>query len=51
MALDALFHGKVPDQDSLPNKILCRAVGEWLKKKELPEVKADTIYRAAGRRK
>jgi hypothetical protein len=50
-ALDALYHGKIPDQDSLPNKILCRKVGEWLKKKELPEVKADTIYRAAGRRK
>jgi hypothetical protein len=49
-ALGALYHGKIPDQDSLPNKILCRKVGEWLKKKELPEVKADTIYRAAGRR-
>jgi hypothetical protein len=50
-ALDALYHGKIPDQDSLPNKILCRKVGEWLKQKELPEVKADTIHRAAGRRK
>jgi hypothetical protein len=50
-ALDELYHGRIPDQDSEPNPILCRKVGEWLKKNKLPEVKDDTILRAAGRRK
>jgi hypothetical protein len=50
-ALEALYQGKIPDQDSEPNKILCGKVGAWLENSNLPEVKTDTILRAAGRRK
>jgi hypothetical protein len=50
-ALDALYPGKIPDQDSEPNKILCGKVDAWLEIEKLPGVKSDTILRAAGRRR
>ena len=50
-ATDALYPAGVPDQSTEPNSILCRKVGEWLKKNKLPGTSSDTILRAAGRRK
>jgi hypothetical protein len=50
-AIEALYPTGVPDQSTEPNSILCRNVGEWLKKNKLPDTSEDTILRAAGRRK
>ena len=50
-AIQALYPDGVPDQVTLPNAILCRSVGDWLKVKSLPNVRDATILRAAGRRK
>lgn len=49
-AIKKLYPRKVPDQDTVPNALLCRKVGEWLKENRLPELSDDTILRAAGRR-
>lgn len=49
-AISALYPNGVPEQAELPNALLSRAVGEWLKSKNLPDVKNDSILRAAGRR-
>jgi hypothetical protein len=50
-AIQALYHGNVPDQAAEPNVKLCRRVGEMLKADGLPDVSDDTILRAAGRRR
>jgi hypothetical protein len=50
-ALLEIFESGVPDQATEPNAELCRKVGNWLKERRLPDVKDDTILRAAGRRK
>jgi hypothetical protein len=50
-AIKKIFPGGVPDQACEPNVNLCRKVVVWLKQAKLPEVKDDTILRAAGRRK
>jgi hypothetical protein len=49
-AISALYPNGVPEQAELPNVLLYRAVNEWLKGKQLPDVKNDSILRAAGRR-
>jgi hypothetical protein len=41
---------EVPDAATLPNKILFRRVGDWLKEQKLQPVSDATILRAAGRR-
>jgi len=50
-AIQELYPQGVPGQAAEPNAILCRRVGEKLKKEKLPDVSNDTILRAAGRRK
>jgi hypothetical protein len=50
-AIQALYPNGVPDQVAVPNTSLCRRVGQWLKDSKLPDVKDDTVLRAAGRRK
>lgn len=50
-AIHSLYPGGVPPQAMLPNAILCRSIGRWLKQERLPDVSSDTILRAAGRRK
>ena len=50
-AIQALHPRDPPDQVALPNKELVWQVSEKLKELGLPDVKADTILRAAGRRK
>jgi hypothetical protein len=50
-ALNALYPGGVPDEATVPNKILCQRVGANLKESKLYDVSNDTILRAAGRRK
>ncbi len=50
-AIKELYPNGVPGQAAVPNAILCRRVGEKLKQAKLPGVSADTILRAAGRRK
>ena len=49
-ALQALYPNGVPDQVTLSNAKLLRAVGDWLDQK-LEDVSDPTILRAAGRRK
>jgi hypothetical protein len=50
-AIEDLYPQGVPGQAAEPNTILCRRVGEMLKKERLVAVSDDTILRAAGRRK
>lgn len=50
-AIKSLYPSGPPDQVALPNKDLVWQVSEKLKELKLPVVKADTIYRAAGRRR
>ncbi len=50
-AIKTLYPRKVPDQDTVPNKLLYQQVGKWLKEEGLQPVSNDTILRAAGRRK
>ena len=50
-AIQALYPDGVPDPVTLPNAMLCRSVGDWLKKQKLPRVSDPTILRAAKRRK
>ncbi len=50
-ALVDIYNGNIPDQATEPNPLLCRKVAAWLKKRNLADVKDDTILRAAGRRK
>ena len=50
-ALQALYPNGVPDQVTLSNAKLFRAVGDWLKDQKLEDVSDPTILRAAGRRK
>jgi hypothetical protein len=51
LAIDALWPDCVPSLIILRNCTLCKEVAAWLKKRRLPEVKDDTILRAAKRRK
>jgi hypothetical protein len=46
-----LYPGGDPGQTTLPNSLLCKAVGAAMKARGLPAVSDDTILRAAGRRK
>jgi hypothetical protein len=48
--IDELFPQGVPEQADLPNTLLCRRVGDKLKKLGKLNVSDDTILRAAGRR-
>jgi hypothetical protein len=50
-ALKKLYPQGVPEQAAEPNAILCRRVGDILKKEGLRDASDDTILRAAGRRK
>jgi len=50
-ALKAIYPNVIPSMTDEPNDILCQKVGKWLKANKLPDVKNDTILRAAGRRK
>ena len=50
-AINELYPNGVPEQADLPNPVLCRCVGDKLKKSGLPDVSDDTIQRAAGRRR
>jgi hypothetical protein len=50
-AIKALYPNRVPDQATISNKLLCRAVCRWLKENSLEEVSDETILRAAGRSK
>jgi hypothetical protein len=50
-AINELYPNGVPEQAVLPNLVLCRCVGDKLKKSGLPNVSDDTILRAAGRRR
>jgi hypothetical protein len=50
-AIAVLYPRGVPDQATVSNVMLCRAVGGWLKERGLTDVSDDTILRAAGRRK
>jgi hypothetical protein len=50
-AISQIYPGGLPSQEMVPNAILFRRVGEWLKEKTLPDVSNSTILRAAGRRK
>lgn len=49
--IQRLYPAGVPEQADQPNAILCRYVGEELKKQGLTSVSDDTILRAAGRRR
>jgi hypothetical protein len=49
-ALAALYGDKVPDQSACPNGHLNDQVNRWLKARQEPSVKLDTLLRAAGRR-
>jgi hypothetical protein len=49
--INKLYPPGVPDQATVPNKILCQRVAEQLKEDGLGQVSDDTILRAAGRRK
>jgi hypothetical protein len=49
--LGELFPQGIPDQAAVPNSILCRRVGERLRRDGLPDVSNDTMLRAAKRRK
>jgi hypothetical protein len=46
-----LYPGGDPGQATLPNTLLCKAVGAAMKARGLPAVSDDTILRAAGRRR
>ena len=50
-ALHAKYGNDLPDQASLPNSLLCKEVGDWLKTNNWPTVSDDTMLRAARRRK
>jgi hypothetical protein len=50
-AIHELYPQDVPNPATLPNKLLCRRVGEKLKELGLPHVSDDTILRVAGRRR
>lgn len=50
-AINELYPEGRPGQAAEPNSLLCRRVGDMLKKMGLPDVSDDTILRAAGRRK
>jgi hypothetical protein len=49
-SINKLYPQGVPDQATVPNKILCQQVAIALKKDGLGQVSRDTILRAAGRR-
>jgi hypothetical protein len=49
-ALKEIYGDQIPDQTSVPNKVLSHEVHKWLKNKNLPDVSSTTILRAAGRR-
>lgn len=49
-AITALYPAGVPPQAEVPNAVLCRQVGDWLKANKLPDVSDDTILRAVGPR-
>jgi hypothetical protein len=49
--INELYPAGIPRQVAEPNTLLCRRVGEKLKRAGLPGVSDDTILRAAGRRK
>jgi hypothetical protein len=48
-ALAALYPKGVPDQGTLSNVRLHKAVGDWCQQNGRPEISKDTILRAAGR--
>jgi hypothetical protein len=50
-AINEIYSSGVPEQSTVPNKILCHKVRQWLNDKGLLEVSNETILRAAGRRK
>jgi hypothetical protein len=50
-AIKACYRDDVPGQDVIPNGKLCDKILQYLKKHEQLAVSADTILRAAGRRK
>ena len=50
-ALAALYPKGVPDQGTLSNARLYKAVGDWCQQNGWPDISKDTILRAAGRRK
>jgi hypothetical protein len=50
-AIMALYPNGVPGQAEEPNTMLCRRVGDELKRRNLSNVSDDTILRAAGRRR
>jgi hypothetical protein len=49
-ALDELYSGGIPSPAEVPNSLLCKKVGDWLKRKGLADISDATILRAAGRR-
>jgi hypothetical protein len=51
MAIAELFPTTLPSATELPNKLLTTKVANWLKENGLPAVGADTVLRAAGRRR
>jgi hypothetical protein len=51
LAINALWPDGVPSEIILLNCTLCNEINAWLKKRSLPEVKDDTILRAAKRRR
>ena len=50
MAVEAIYPKGVPNQATVPNKVLVGEVQDWLKSKGMPKVSRDTIFRAVGRR-
>lgn len=50
-AITTLYPAGVPPEAEVPNAVLCRRVGDWLKANELHDLSDDTILRAAGRRR
>jgi hypothetical protein len=50
-ALAALYPKGVPDQGTLSDAWLYKAVGDWCQRNKQPDIKRDTLLRAAGRRK
>jgi hypothetical protein len=50
-ALEQLYPDGVPGQAEVPNKTLCKDVGEYLKRNGLLKASDDSILRAAGRRR
>jgi hypothetical protein len=50
-AIQALYPEGVPDPMTLPNALLCRRIGQWLKERGLPGISDDTMLRVTGRRR